>query len=123
MRVVDDPGCAWFYTHAWMLVTGEEKRGVRCKRIEHEHGYALLVIDGDTCVLQYVYVEPGFRRRGIGTMLVEEAVRVAREEGCRSVEAAVVPVPLLTEPRAMRRILRKLGFEEVAEDEYRLLLV
>ena len=48
---------------------------------------------------------------------------MAMEEGCRSGEAAVGPGPLLTEPHARRRILRKLGFEEVAEDEYRLLLV
>ncbi len=54
-----------------------------------------------------MYVDVDWRRRGVGTMLVEAAVSAARDAGCHKVGLQVWP-----HNQAARALYRKLGFED-----------
>lgn len=78
---------------------------------DHMAGHlALLAVDGDAAELM-CFVHQDFRRRGVATSLVREAMLHAKQEGFQRVS-----VFINTHNPGARRGLLKFGFEPVWED-------
>lgn len=77
--------------------------------LEYEHGivaeygnivagYAILRIEGAQAHLRDLFVEPAFMNRGLGTVLLGEAIRIARSAGATRIQLVSDPnaVPFYT---------------------------
>jgi ribosomal protein S18 acetylase RimI-like enzyme len=60
----------------------------------------------DSCLIDELVVFPGARNAGVGTRLLEHAIRMAQAHGCAEISLAV-----LNSNAAARRFLERHGFE------------
>ena len=60
-----------------------------------------------TAIIYDLYVRPDWRRRGIGTALLEEAMKIVMQEG-----ATHVRISVLADNEPALRLYKKLGFRE-----------
>ena len=60
-----------------------------------------------TAIIYDLYVRPDWRRRGVGTALLEEAMKIVRQEG-----ATHVRISALADNEPALRLYKKLGFRE-----------
>lgn len=67
--------------------------------------------------IEDVVVDESSRRAGVGAALNEEAIRRARELGCKTVDLTSRP-----KREAANRLYRRLGFEQRDTNVYRLML-
>lgn len=63
----------------------------------------------DSCMIDELVIEPGARNQGIGAVLLDDAIRRAREHACAEVSLSV-----MTSNVAARRFYRRHGFESEA---------
>jgi GNAT superfamily N-acetyltransferase len=59
--------------------------------IAEEHGWAGVVVRGEVCWLENLWVEPAAMGRGIGRRLFEQAAAYGREHGCLRMEWEAEP--------------------------------
>jgi len=64
--------------------------------------------DRESCELKRLYVRPAFRGRGLGTQLVQQIIRDAREIGYKRLLLDTFPFL-----HSARRIYRRLGFYDI----------
>jgi ribosomal protein S18 acetylase RimI-like enzyme len=69
-------------------------------------GYAMGDIDakGTICTVSHVFVDPQARQLGIGTRLVGEIARAAKDKGCRTLDAVALPGD-----RKMKNLYERIG--------------
>lgn len=72
--------------------------------VKREYGWMAVVVEDDVLYVEDIVVEEKERGKGYGKRFVEEAIRMAKERGCREVWIEAVHWK-------MERIVRKLGFE------------
>jgi ribosomal protein S18 acetylase RimI-like enzyme len=72
------------------------------------------LLTGVRALIEDVVVDPGERGHGVGTALVEEALRRAEECGCRTVDLTSRPSRI-----EANRLYQKLGFERRETKVYR----
>jgi len=63
----------------------------------------------DSCLVDELIVQPAERNRGVGTLLLNEVIRLARQRGCAEVSLSVMKSNL-----AALRFYRRHGFENQA---------
>jgi ribosomal protein S18 acetylase RimI-like enzyme len=63
----------------------------------------------DSCIVDELIVQPAERNRGVGTLLLNEVIRLARQQGCAEVSLGVMK----SSPAALR-FYRRAGFEDQA---------
>lgn len=70
---------------------------------------ALRKLDDETCEVKRLYVRPAFRKKGVGSALMEQLLIDAREIGYQYMDLDTLPmlVPGI-------HLFRKLGFEEIS---------
>lgn len=97
----------WFHSHsdAFPLIVAEEEGEVT--------GWASLHLFGERKAYRHtvenaVYIDCDHQGRGIGTALLQELIRLAREQGHHAVLALIV-----AGNDASERLHRRLGFEQV----------
>jgi GNAT superfamily N-acetyltransferase len=90
----------WFFAYA-----GEEVVGMAA--VSFTDTYRTATFGQPRALINAVYVQPAFRRRGIGAGVVAAAVAWARARGCSSVS--------LRASDEGRRLYERLGFVEGAE--------
>lgn len=73
--------------------------------------YGLYKVSEDTCELRKMYLEPSYKGRGLGRLLMEDSLDTAREMGFKRMVLETNSV--LNEAIAM---YRKFGFEECEPD-------
>ena len=73
----------------------------------------LLKLSDGACELGSLCVLPEYRRRGIGTLLLNEAILRAEEAGCR-----VVKLSIIEENTALRRWYEERGFSHTGTKKY-----
>jgi RimJ/RimL family protein N-acetyltransferase len=95
---------------AWLRTLRESLNLVACVDGKLAGHLALLAIDGDSAELM-CFVHQDFRRQGIATALVRNAMQHAKEKGFQRVS-----VFINTHNLGARRGLLKFGFEPVWED-------
>ena len=71
-------------------------------------GYTVLWMAGEECELANLAVDPARRGAGLGTLLLESALKEAREEG-----ALVIFLEVRASNEAARRMYASRGFHEV----------
>lgn len=76
-------------------------------------GFAMGEMHFDDAYLHELDVDPAFGKRGIGAMLVRRFVSGARAKGARAVYLSTFRDPPWNAP-----FYRKLGFEDVAREDY-----
>ena len=63
----------------------------------------------DSCLVDELIAKPAERNRGVGTLLLNEAIRLARQQGCAEVSLGVTKSNL-----AALHFYRRHGFEDQA---------
>ncbi|MPZ80959.1 MAG: GNAT family N-acetyltransferase [Actinophytocola sp.] len=126
--VIERNGALYAQEHGWdssyealvaRIVAGyldkhdPERESAWVAELHGERAGAVLCVrkDDTTAKLRLLHVEPTARGAGVGTVLVDECIRFAREAGYTSMELWTVSV---LEPA--RRIYQRAGFELVEED-------
>lgn len=57
--------------------------------LEKDNGFIQYNISGKECFIQEMYVEPDQRHKGIGQILFNEVLEVAKKHGCSSLTSTV----------------------------------
>ena len=90
-------------------------------QIRVEHGSCLGTIyhngKAKIMVIDNVLVEEGYREKGIGTLLMENAIKIAILENVDCVELLVN-----TENKEAKGLYKKVGFKKTNKEHYRLIL-
>lgn len=58
---------------------------------EHEDGFAIYQISGNTVYIRDIYVVPEKRKDGIASYLADEVVKIAKKQGCKTLIGSVAP--------------------------------
>jgi GNAT superfamily N-acetyltransferase len=80
----------------------EYEHGIVAEYGEVIAGYAILRVEGALAHLRDLFIEPAFMNRGLGTVLLGEAVRIARSAGAKRLR-------LVSDPNAVPFYVRR-GF-------------
>lgn len=59
--------------------------------LETEHGFAIYMIQANTCYLEDIYIAPDFRKQGHGAKLADMVCAAAKGLGCKTLLGSVVP--------------------------------
>lgn len=64
-----------------------ESRGMNV--VAGAYGFATYLINGEECYVEDVYVEPDFRRTGIGSEFIDRLKIIAKEKKCKALTTTV----------------------------------
>lgn len=117
------PGAVEFAARFGTLLARDDVLVLLTGRAEAPAGFAFLTLrptpyaDGPLAQLEELYVRPDLRGRGLGTELLQEAVRSVRQRGCAEMHINVDEIDTDT-----RRFYERHGFTNVPPGEdYRML--
>lgn len=65
----------------------DETRGI--KIVEGQHGFATYIIVEKECYLEDMYVDADYRHCGVGTKIVDQIKKIAKDAGCLDVTTTI----------------------------------
>jgi ribosomal protein S18 acetylase RimI-like enzyme len=90
-------------------------------RIKVKHGSCIGTIynngKANIMVIDSVFVDPEYRRQGVGTRLIDKAIGIAIDKGLDCIELLVNP-----DNEFAKRLYEKVGFKKTNKEHHRLIL-